>query len=118
MIFSFSLFYAHDALLSDCRLICGESIIRQVPPVVTVSLRIIRKTLSSIISFSVSLNITLTFIGGAVNAASHIRKITVLVFAIGSYLRVEIFIIFRCPIKGVKNMLVHCSRFATGSYPC
>ena len=57
---SHSLFHAHDALLSDCRLICGDSIIPQVPSLVTVSLRIIRKILSSSVSPSESLNTTLT----------------------------------------------------------
>ena len=57
---SHSLFHAHDALLSDCRLICGDSIIPQVLSLVTVSLRIIRKILSSSVSPSESLNTTLT----------------------------------------------------------
>ena len=58
--FAFSLFHAHDALLSDCRLICGASIIPQVPLFVTISLRTIRKILSSMVSPPLSLNTTLT----------------------------------------------------------
>ena len=58
--FAFSLFHAHDALLSDCRLICGVSIIPQVPSLVTISLRTIRKILSSMVSPPLSLNTTLT----------------------------------------------------------
>ena len=58
--FAFSLFHAHDALLSDCRLICGVSIIPQVPSFVTISLRTIRKILSSMVSPPLSLNTTLT----------------------------------------------------------
>ena len=58
--FAFSLFHAHDALLSDCRLICGASIISQVPSFVTISLRTIRKILSSMVSPPLSLNTTLT----------------------------------------------------------
>ena len=57
---AFSLFRAHDALLSDCRLICGASIIPQVPSFVTISLRTIRKILSSMVSPPFSLNTTLT----------------------------------------------------------
>jgi len=58
--FAFSLFHAHDALLSDCRLICGVSIIPQVPSLVTISLRTIRKILSSMVSPPLLLNTTLT----------------------------------------------------------
>ena len=58
--FFFSLFHAHDALLSDCRLICGAFIISQGSSKFTVSFRIIRKILSSIVSVAPSLNTTLT----------------------------------------------------------
>ena len=60
-ILSHSLFCAHhDALLSDCRLICGDSIISHFSPFVWTSLRTIRKILSSIVSVPLSLNTTLT----------------------------------------------------------